>query len=399
MRVLRVGLAAFLLVIGLVPAAFAAGSLDMSTPYPSVVADPGTTVKFPVTVTTDTPQRVDLSVTGQPQGWNTRLSGGGSTIAAVTTVPVSATTSSGGASPAPVPAGNYATFTAEVAVPGDASAGTNQIVIQGKEADGTTAQLSVDVTVQTGSVGDVTMTTNFPTLTGSTSTSFQFSLTLNNNTNQQITFALQTDAPSGWTVTANPSGEANAASAVVDAGSSSQISVTAKAPTDAPAGTYNITVRAVGGPQPVETPLTVNVTGTYSMSLATSDGRLNANVTAGSSSTLNLVVTNSGSTDLTGVALTATPPQGWKVTFNPPTVDVPANQTAPVQANITPANNALAGDYLLTVAAKNADNSANDSIQIRTTVDTSPIGYVIGIAVLVIVAIGLFFVFQRYGRR
>jgi uncharacterized membrane protein len=386
--------------MGLVPAAFAAGPLDMSTPYPSVIADPGTTVKFPVTVTTAVPQRVDLSVTGQPQGWNTRLAGGGSTIAAVTTVPASAATSGGtSASPAPVASGNYATFTAEVAVPAAAVAGTNEIVLQGKAADGTTTQLTVDVTVQTGSVGDVTMTTNFPTLTGSTSTSFQFSLTLNNNTNQQITFALQTDAPSGWTVTANPSGEANAASAVVDAGSSSQISVTAKAPADAAAGTYNLTVRAVGGPQPAETPLTVNLTGTYSMTLATSDGRLNANVTTGSSSLLNLVVTNSGSTDLEGVALTATPPQGWKVTFNPPTVNVPAGQTQTVAASITPANNALAGDYLLTVDAKAPNNTASDSVQIRTTVDTSPIGYVIGIAILVIVGIGLFFVFQRYGRR
>jgi len=38
-------------------------------------------------------------------------------------------------------------------------------------------------------------------------------------------------------------------------------------------------------------------------------------------------------------------------------------------------------------------------MDIRTTVETSPIGYIIGIAILVLVAVGLFFVFQRYGRR
>src|SRR3954469_25224467 len=86
MRLLRASLAAILLVIGLVPAiAFAAGT-QMSTPYPSVVADPGATVKFPVVVQTDTAQRVDLSVQSQPEGWSTRLQGGGSTIAAVSTV-------------------------------------------------------------------------------------------------------------------------------------------------------------------------------------------------------------------------------------------------------------------------------------------------------------------------
>jgi len=36
---------------------------------------------------------------------------------------------------------------------------------------------------------------------------------------------------------------------------------------------------------------------------------------------------------------------------------------------------------------------------LSSTVETSPIGYIIGIAILVLVAVGLFFVFQRYGRR
>jgi uncharacterized membrane protein len=36
---------------------------------------------------------------------------------------------------------------------------------------------------------------------------------------------------------------------------------------------------------------------------------------------------------------------------------------------------------------------------VRTTVETSPIGLVIGIGILIVVAAGLFLVFQRYGRR
>ena len=87
MRVLRASLAAFLLLTGLLPSVALAAGVSMTTPYPSVVADPGSTVKFPITVTSDTPQRVELAVTTQPEGWNTRLQGGGSTIAALTTVP------------------------------------------------------------------------------------------------------------------------------------------------------------------------------------------------------------------------------------------------------------------------------------------------------------------------
>ncbi len=395
MRVLRASLAALLLVAGLAPAVFAAG-VQMTTAYPSVVADPGTTVKFPVTVTTDTPQRVNLSVASQPQGWNTRLQGGGSTIAAVSTVP--ATLSSTNGTPAPI-AGDFATFTAEVTIPVDAQGGPQQVVLNGQATDGSTTQLTLDINIQTGETGSVTLTTDFPSLTGTTATTFKFNLTLSNDTNQQITFGLETDAPAGWTVTANPTTEANAASAVVDAGGNQQVSVSAKPPADATAGTYNVTVRAVGGPQPVEAQLTMNVTGTFGMSMDTSDQRLNANVTAGGTTTLTLVVTNSGTADLTGVKFTSTPPRDWTVTFDPDTVDIAAGATENVTATIQASSSALAGDYVISMTARSSDNNASDSLTIRATVDTSPIGYVIGIAVLVLVGIGLFFVFQRYGRR
>jgi len=396
MRLLRAGLAAFLLVIGLAPALVLAAGVQMSTPYPSVVADPGTTVKFPVTVQTDTPQRVDLSVASAPQGWNTRLQGGGSTIAAVTTVNASTTVSS--ASPAAV-SGNYGQFTAEVSVPAGATSGSQQVVVAGSAADGSSVQLTLDINVQTGETGSVAMTTDFPTLTGTTATTFKFSVHLANDTNQQITFGLETDAPAGWQVTAAPSTEANATTAVVDAGSSTQVSVSAKAPADTAAGTYKITARAVGGPQPAEIPLTVNVTGTYAMSMDTSDQRLNATVTAGGTSTVTLVLTNSGTADIAAVKMTSTPPRDWKVAFSPDAVDIAAGSTANVTATITASGNALAGDYVIAMSARSADNNASDNVSIRTTVETSPIGYIIGIAVLVIVGIGLFFVFQRYGRR
>lgn len=395
MRVLRAGIAALLLLIGLVPAVFAAGT-TMTTAYPSVVADPGTTVKFPIVVQTDTPMRVDLSVSQQPQGWTTRLQGGGSTIAAVSTVPASTTAQTG--SPLPY-TGNYANFTAEVTVPADAAAGDQKVVLDGKGTDGSDAQLTLDVNVQTGETGNVTLTTDFATLSGPSSTTFKFSANLANDTNQQITFNLGTDAPSGWNVTAAPATESNATTVSVDAGSSTQISVNADPPSDVAAGTYNINLTATGGPQPVQLPLTVTVTGTYNMTVSTSDQRLNAEVNAGGTTTLTLVVTNSGTADLTGVKFTSTPPRDWTVTFSPESVDVPAGQTANVTATIKASNNALSGDYVISMTGRSADSSASSSITIRTTVDTSPIGYVIGIAVLIIVGIGLFFVFQRYGRR
>ena len=144
--------------------------------------------------------------------------------------------------------GNYANFTAEVTIPADAAAGDQQVVLDGKGTDGSDSQLTLDINVQTSQTGDVTLTTDFATLSGPSSTTFKFSANLANDTNQQITFNLGTDQPDGWNVTAAPTTESNATTVTVDAGSSTQISVSADPPGDVAAGTYNMNLTATGGP-------------------------------------------------------------------------------------------------------------------------------------------------------
>ena len=402
MRVLRAGAAALLLGLMLAPVApvaLAQGPLELTTAYPAVTADPGSTVKFTIIILTDTPTRVDLSVPTVPDGWSVRLRGGGSTVSAVNTAPQ------------PISSGSTTTqnegiVSAEVTVPYDVTPGGNQVVVQGRTAAGVTSSLTLDLTTVAQAAGDVTLTTDFPNLKGSTTTAFRYNLTLKNDTNQQLTFGLETQGPNGWNVNALPQGETQATTTTVDAGGTAAIVVNVDPPGDATAGTYDIAVTAQGGPAPVEADLTVEITGSYSLSLATPDGRLNANATAGGTSTLNLNISNLGSAPLTNVKLTATQPTGWKVTFDQDTIaSIPAGPgtdaaTVPVVATIQPPANAVAGDYQITIRAQSQDQtSATDSVSIRTTVDTSPVGLLIGIGILIVVAAGLFFVFQRYGRR
>jgi uncharacterized membrane protein len=342
-----------------------------------------------VNVTTDVSTRVNLSVVQQPEGWQTRLRGGGSTIAAVSTAP----------NP-DAPTTFTAQFNMDVSVPADVQPGSNQVIVEGRTTAGVTSRLTLDIVTEAQEPGSVALEADFPSLRGSTSANFNFNLTLRNDTNTQQTFTLETDAPAGWTVTARPTGEEQAANAIVDAGGSSQITVSAEPPANAPAAVNDITVRAVSESASAEVLLKVEITGSFGMTLDTTDSRLNARVAAGTPTVLNLVVRNTGSAPLTGVKLAATPPRGWTVTFSPETIaPIPAGQPAPVTATITASNEALAGDYLLTIRATSDETSAADSIEVRTTVETSPIGYLIGIAILVAVAIGLFVVFQRYGRR
>jgi len=395
MRVLRAGAAALLIGLTLAPVALAQGPLELTTLYPAVTADPGSTVKFPIVAITDVPTRVDLSATA-PQGWTVRMRGGGSTVSAVNTTqtPISdgsTTTQIAGA------------FTAEVDVPASVTPGLTHVVITGRTAAGATATLSLDLTIETQAAGAVSLTTNFPNLRGSTSTAFRYNVLLNNDTNQQLTFGLEANGPAGWTVEAKPAAEQGATTTTVDAGSNSTIQVTVDPPADAVAGIYDITILAQGGPEPVELALTVEITGSYQLSLNTSDQRLNASATAGSKSSLELVVTNTGSAPLSNVRLVATPPRGWTITFDQETIAevLPgADNAVKVVATIEPPSNAVAGDYVLTIRATSGEEAtATDSIEIRTTVDTSPIGLLIGIGILIVVAAGLFFVFQRYGRR
>lgn len=382
-KVLRIGLLLGVVALaGLAPVAvLAQEGLDVTTAYPAVTVDPGGSAEFPLTITTTAPERVDLTLTSVPEGWNARIRGGGSTVAAVYTTPA-------GAEPPEV--------VVEVDIPGDAGPGTYQVILQARTA-ALTHDLTMDLTVEAAEAGSVTLTSQFPNLRGPSDATFRFDLELDNATNQEATFSLETQAPAGWTVEARPTGEEQAATTVVEAGGTARIEVTAEPPPGVQAETYPIVVRAVGGPQPAEVQLAVEVTGVEEMQLQTSDERLNARVTAGGSTTVALEVFNTGTAPLTGVGFSATPPTGWRVEFSPETVDIQPNSSQPVQATIVAAETAIAGDYAVRMTANS--ESLSQSVEIRTTVETSPVGGMIGLAILAVVAVGLLLVFRRYGRR
>jgi uncharacterized membrane protein len=68
-----------------------------------------------------------------------------------------------------------------------------------------------------------------------------------------------------------------------------------------------------------------------------------------------------------------------------------------VIATITPSGEAVAGDYVVTFTAKNAQTT--QTAQVRFTVETSPLWALIGIGIIAAILAGLFYVFRTYGRR
>ena len=245
--------------------------------------------------------------------------------------------------------------------------------------------------------GSVSLTTDFPQLKGPSSSTFSFNLTLHNDTAEDLTFGGTATGPAGWTITTQVSSESQAASAIVKAGSTTPVTVKATPAVDVTAGPYPIAVDVTSGSRSAHADLSVEITGSYSLKLTTPDARLSASATAGSATDLTLVVQNTGTAPITGVKPSATAPQGWTVTFAPETVDVAANGEASVVAHMTPSADAIAGDYVVTFKA--ASDLANSSADIRVTIQTGLLGGAIGIGLIVLVLVGLGWVFLRYGRR
>jgi uncharacterized repeat protein (TIGR01451 family) len=362
-----------------------AADLTITTTYPTIQVDPGGQVKLPLNVQTAIPQVVDLSVVSVPDGWTATFHGGGFIVSSVSTA-------GSVASPAPLD------LTLQVSVPQTATPNDYKFTVHAA-AGGFTADLPIDLKVATSQGGSVTLTTDVPAKRGAPGAAVSFSLTLHNDTATEQTFTLSVpDAPDGWKVTAQPS-DAQATSFKVAAGDTSSVSVSATSPADATAGQYTFTIVASAGTNVgAQGQLGVELAGNQSISVTSPTGILNTTATAGSPTSYAVQVVNSGSAPLTNVSLTSTPPTKWQVTFSPTTIaSLNPGDTASVTAAIQPPNDAVAGDYVVTLAA--GSGTANDSITVRTTVQTSTIWGYVGLGLIAVVVIGLLLVFRQFGRR
>src|SRR5439155_20803688 len=230
-------------------------------------------------------------------------------------------------------------------VPESATEGTTSLTLNATSG-GLSTHLVLKVTIAAQAGGTVQLTSDFPNLKGRSEQSYTFNLQLQNNTPQQLTFTLSATGPDGWTVDAKPASQAQAATLAVDAGASGGITVTVMPATDAASDTFPITVQAVSGSFTAEQKLSVQITGNVTIDLSTPDQRLSTNASAGSGKAFTLVVSNTGTSPAENITMSATPPQGWTVTFDMDTIATLApNTTQNVIARIKPAAEAIACDY------------------------------------------------------
>jgi uncharacterized membrane protein len=371
--------------VGLAPAVAAADAFAVTTPFPSIAVAPGSSASFDLSISAPREGTASLSVSGAPTGWTATLHGGGFVVTS-----------------ASVSDGKPASVRLDVKVPGDTTVKEGRMVVTAR-LGGSTATLPITVTVDAQVAGDITVTTTSPTLTGPNDTTFSFTLNVDNGSAQDQTVSATATGPAGWTVATKLS-DAQAASTIVKAGSSTTVTVSATPPQDAPAGHTDLDVSVTAGSRTISDKLGIDITGTFKITLSTPNQLISAHGPAGSGTTQQIVVKNDGTGPLTNVQMTAQKPTNWKVTFDQETIPTIApQQEATVTATITPTGEAVTGDYQVTITAnapgENGTNAATDDLAMTFTVETSPIWLLAGFGLIVLIVVALFYVFRTYGRR
>lgn len=382
-RLLAMALAA-VMTMALSVTAFAAGGLEMSTDYPGLTVKAGDELDFTLDFANGSGSGVSaaLSITSIPEGWEGYFSGGGSEISHVY-----------------VKSGdNVSAATFHVTVPAETEQGTYTITLRA-EGGGMASSLTLTLDVREEELDSSEFSTQYAEQEGSADSSFSFSSTLRNNTPKEQSYSFSANPPTGWTVTFKPSGEDTQVAAIdVDARGSQTMDVTVTPPGGVEAGEYTIPISAISASETLTDELTVVIAGSYDLELSTPSGRLSFDATANEKTDVTLSITNNGNVDLQNVNLTSSAPSDWTVEFSESSIDVlEAGATKEVTAYVTPSKEAMSGDYSLTITAKNSETS--DSAEFRVTVKTETIWGLVGVLLIAAAAVGLAWVFKKYGRR
>jgi uncharacterized membrane protein len=357
--------------------------LFLLTDFPAVSVRPGatSTVSLRLQNYDLPPERFDLSVTGAPPNWNPTLIGGGQPIAAA------------------MPATNSSvSLELRLDVPKDAPVGTTKLTITAKGTN-TTVELPIAVTLAKDLPAKLTLTPQLPDLRGNAKSSFEYQLSIKNDSGKKLTVALGADAPENFNTSFTEQYGSQELSAVpVDAGQSKDVKLKVQAPSTVAAGKYKVTARVAAEDANVTSELGLEVVGQPKIDVAGREGVLSAKATAGQETTIPIVLTNTGDAAAEDISLSGTAPTGWKVTFDPKTVDkIAPNDTKEVSAMLIPPEKAVAGDYQATMRANWRGDSAASTFRIG--VATSSLWGVVGIGIIGIALLVMVGAVGRFGRR
>jgi uncharacterized repeat protein (TIGR01451 family) len=357
--------------------------LYLLTDYPAVTVQPGTTstVNLKLRNYGLAPERLSLSVAGVPKGWTATLLGGGQPISA--------------AMPA---TDENVSLDLRLDVPKDAQIGSQTITVN---ADGATGHVSLPVQVSLAKElpAKLTLTPQLPELRGSTRSNFEYTMTIKNDSGKKLLVSLAADAPRNFDASFTEAYGTQQLTAIpVEAGKTKDVKLKVTPPDSADAGHFTVTAHIAAEDAKASTQVALDITGEPKLALTGREGLLSARATAGKETTVPVTISNTGTAPAENVQLSGSAPSGWKVTFEPKTVErIAPNKTAEVQALITPPEKAIAGDYVTTLTASSRGASGNATF--RVTVTTSTMWGVAGAGIIGAALLIMVGAVARFGRR
>jgi uncharacterized membrane protein len=364
--------------------------LLMAAEYPGVVLPQGREVSMELTFFNKgrSGENVDVRIARAPEGWKARLKTYRFTVSSLH-----------------IPADDKRSLTFEAVPDKEQVPGDYEFVIEAASRDGR-FQLSETLRVtltrdQEGTADDegVRLTTSYPVIRGPSNAAFEFSLEVESRLDKEAIFDLTAQGPAGWEINFKPAYETKLISSIrLRANQSQSIAVEVRPAPGSAAGEFPVTVRVASGEARGEAALTVMLTGTYELEIGTPTGLLSLEAHQGRPANVSFYVKNSGTAPNTNIRFMSFKPENWKVEFSPERIElIEPNSLQQVEMIITPAEEALVGDY--SVAVRVEGEKAGKTLEFRVSVKASAAWAWIGIAVIVAVIAGLLGLFRTFGRR
>lgn len=381
-----------LLVLLLLPVAGAQAQRDPSgvkglfllTDYPSQTVRAGevTTIRVTVNNAGLLPQPLALALNGVPAGWKIDLLGGGQPVAAVM-----------------AGVNHDVTLQLRVEVPKNAPPGSQTVVLTARSQMGQQASLPLTLTVGTETPARLSLKSRLPSLRGTPRSAFEYTLTVGNDSGKDLTVGLAAQGPANFQSSFTEGYGSNEISAIpIEAGQTKDIKLKVTPPRDVRAGDYPVLVKVAAEGATAEMRVILQVSGQGRLALSTRDGRLSGEGESGSTSTYTLVLANDGTAPVDEVELSGTVPANWKIEFNPKSIaSIAPNDKKEVQVLVTPADKAIAGDYMASFRA--AARGEQASADFRITVTTSTLWGIVGIGIIAVALLVLLGAVARFGRR
>jgi uncharacterized membrane protein len=357
--------------------------LWLTTPYPEFALKPGETGSIQLTIRNSRlpPQRLALELEGTPKGWEWAFKGGGREVSAVM-----------------VGSDESERLTLELKPPPDVATGEFALKVNARQDDRIIA-LPLSVKLSETAAGKLSLEPELPALRGTARSTFSFKIKATNGGTEQALFNLAAQVPEGFQAKFKRGyGSEEITGVPIDAGSSENITLDIVPSRTTAAGRYPVVMRLSAGDKSAETSLSIEVTGEPQLRIVGPQERLSGDAVAGQDSSFTFTLVNSGSAPATDIEMSASPPSGWAVEFDPKEIaSIPPNSTREVTAKIRPSERAVAGDYMVTMRA--GGGGLSESVQFRTTVRTSTMWGAAGLGVIAVSVLLLGGAVMRYGRR